>query len=305
MGTRFITCFVTAHQKICVCILLLISLICSPSSLSLDQIVIVKPPEENDHKLDYTYEVLEQALKITESKFGGYNIQHTQVEMVRKRQFEELVTGRLLNVIISPPLPGVEKKAHRVQFPVNKGLGSYRLFFLMKENQASLNKVTTLEQLKEIPTGQGAHWTFTTVLQTNNFNVVTGASYSQLYSMLEYGRFVTFSRGLNEIYQEYQVLINKYPNLVIDNGIITFSYLPSYFYVSLEHQVIATRLREGLIMLHNSGDLDFIFNKYHAENIKRANIGNRKLFVFDNPNVTPAMYQADKPYVIDLGLKID
>ena len=279
--------------------------ILSKSVFGLDDITVVKPPDENDHKLDYTYEVMELALKVTEPNFGGYTLQHSAVEMVRKRQFEELATGNLLTVIISPPIPGVQKMAHRVQFPVNLGLGSYRMFFIMKESQAILNKVTTLEELKKIPTGQGAHWTFTTVLQANNFDVVTGTNYIQLFNMLEFGRFVTFSRGINEIYQEYNTLKSKYPNLAIDNKIITFSYLPSYFYVSLKHPKIAKRLYEGLLMIHESGDLIKIFNKYHSENIERAKIPNRKLFVFDNPNVSPSMFSHDKPYLIDLGLDIE
>jgi len=170
---------------------------------------------------------------------------------------------------------------------------------MIEENKHLTKNIETVEQLKLLSAGTDNQWSTTIILRENNFNLVLGAHYPTLFKMLANKRFQTFPRGLNEIYLELERFQSTYPNLIADEHVAVFMYLPGYFYVSQKAPRIAERIEYGLIKMFESGDFDEYFYRYFGEDVKRAKLEQRKIFYLDNTNLSPDMYENDKKYLMD------
>jgi len=110
--------------------------------------------------------------------------------------------------------------------------------------------------------------------------------------MLSYNRFDAFSRGANEILDEYQSRNKTYPDLVIEKNIALFYQLPMYFWFANTNEgaILAKRVSEGMHKMIEDGTYDNIFSRYFGNAIKRLNLANRRIFKIKNPflsNKTP------------------
>lgn len=263
--------------------------------------VIVHKAEENlrgdDH---YPLELLRAAMSVTQDKYGAIDVRRSHYPMSRLRTVREMNTGNTVNVMVTPPALEWDSKTLRVQFPIARGFLSYRLFLIKEKFLPQLHAVSSLEELKEIPTGSGTHWSLTRVFTQNGFNTVLGVGDNSLVDMLKNERFITFSRGLNEVFTEHEKMKPKIPDIAIDTKYLLYTHMPTYFYVSSKHPELAERIKEGLIILHDSGELDAIFESYHGDSLRRANLKGREVIQIPNPNISPADFEHDKKYVLQL-----
>ncbi|SMF00050.1 hypothetical protein SAMN02745866_00010 [Alteromonadaceae bacterium Bs31] len=267
-------------------------------SIAIDIAVANRPHTHNDKRFDYSYRLLELALNVTQESYGPYLLKRSDLTMFRDRQFKEIKEGRLLNVMVSPPKPGGTGKALRVKFPIQKGIGSIRLFFVLEDNVDLLSKVETIEDLRQFTIGANDQWSTTVALRNDKFNVVAGESYLYLFQMLQARRFQLFPRGLNEIYTEHKNFKNNIPNLTIDEHIAIVSYLPSYFYVSPTAPRLAERLETGLKILFENGALDAIFNEFYGGVIKKAQLDKRRVLYMTNTSIGPEMLAFDRRFIL-------
>gem|GEM_PF-274387 len=264
----------------------------------IDVLTANRPHNEKDRRLDYSYELLALALEVTKEVYGDYELHRTELLMSRERQYRELLSGNLLNVMVSPPKPGWGSNVIRVKFPIQKGIASFRLAFVMEKNRHLLRGVSTLEDFRSVTLGANFHWSTTIVLRASGLRVVAGESYLSLFDMLEIGRFQLFPRGLNEIYPELEEFEKTIPGLIIEDHTAMVMYLPSYFYVSPETPRIAERLEVGLRIASRKGAFDKLFNKHFGDVVKRANLDKRKLIYLENPNIQLSMLEDDMPYLL-------
>lgn len=266
---------------------------------AMDVAVITRPQTDTDRRLDYSYDMLEAALKITEEEYGPYQVKLADIPMVRDRQFAELLRGDKLNVTISPPKPGWEQ-ATRIPYPLQRGIASYRLLLVNKKDQNMFANVSSVNEIKSYRYGADTHWSTTLILKHHGFNVVIGPNYNTLFKMLSLGRFDVFPRGANEIFDEMEFNSPIYPNLTIEPNIALFMYLPTYFYVSPQHPRLAERIHKGIFLAHESGALDVVYNRHFANNLRLAQLHKRKIFIVENNNLLDGMYEHDKPYLLRL-----
>ncbi len=260
-------------------------------------IAVGQDPKVEHHE----FALLEAALRATEPDFGPFSLKYHSEAFSRNRALREIEKGRPVNIGVSPVKPQWNELLARVDIPVKKGIWSYRVFILLQENKDLLQTVNSPEKLKSIPTGVGAQWAFRKVLEEGGFNnVVTGLSTPNLYKMLSLGRFVTFSRGVEEAARELQEFGADHPGLVIDEHVMLYVYLPSYFYVSPQFPKIAERVRVGLERIFESGEYDEIFKEYVGDVVKEYRLNQRRVFILDNPNLSPKARERDKPYLLPL-----
>jgi len=265
----------------------------------IDVLIANRPHNDQDKRLDYSYELLAIALEVTKDVYGDYELNRSELSMSRERQYRELLSGNLLNVMVSPPKPGWGYNVIRVKLPIQKGIASFRLAFVMEKNRHLLRKVSTLDDLRGVTFGANFHWSTTIVLRANGLRVVAGESYLSLFDMLRMGRFQLFPRGLNEIYPELEEFQKSIPGLIVEDHTAMVMYLPSYFYVSPETPGIAERLEVGLRIASRKGALDKLFNQYFGDVVKKANLDKRKLIYVENPNIQPSMLEDDMPYLLE------
>jgi hypothetical protein len=249
------------------------------------RVITLRPLSDKDTRYVYPEILLKEILKVTEESYGEAILVRAKSTFSRERTKLVLKTGTLLHVMAEAPKPGWEEDLLPVRIPIRKGIQGYRLFLIDKRNQAALGKVETLKQLMKYSTGSGAQWSTRRVMEEAGFKVATGPDYEGLFRMLMAGRFITFGRGINEIYSEYEAHSKQFPNMAIENQLAVFIPLPTYFFVSPTKPELAKRIEEGLNTLITNGDFDKIFWRHNRTVIEAANLKERRIFKLPNPNL--------------------
>ncbi len=87
----------------------------------------------------YADKLLRLALELSKKKYGDYCIAQQSQSTVIRRQLLELADGRL-SVAVSMPMPEWLAEAKVVQFPIMRGLASYRMFLSNSKNTEMLSE---------------------------------------------------------------------------------------------------------------------------------------------------------------------
>lgn len=248
---------------------------------------------------EYSDRLLKVALELSEEAFGPYVIAQQPEQTVIRRNLLELETGNNLSVATSMPTPEWLNRAQVVQFPIMRGMASYRMFFARQSDLDKLNEVDSLEALKAYTVGQGPGWSTGKILEDNGFEVVYGGPYDTLLPMLTAGRFQLLMRGVYEIVPELDTYESVLPDLGVVEGFAVFTYLPMYFFVSKQQPELAERLQYGLEKAHASGDLDELFEQYFGEMMELLDLQTRKIFTLPNTNIDSSYFEQDSPYLLD------
>ena len=267
-------------------LLMLVSLPSISITYATEVVLVNRPLSAEDKRYDYPHKLLANIFRITEAQYGPARVKRAHQEMARDRTLIELENGLDIHVIAEAPKPDWEKRLIPVRIPIRKGIQGYRTFLILQKNQSMLSKITSLEQLKKIPTGSGKQWSTTRVLEENGFDVIKGTNYEGLFAMLIRERFVTFGRGINEIEVEYEVHKEKSPELAIEEDLLLYIPLPTYFFVTPTKPKLAKRIEQGLLAMIKDGSFNALFTEEYGELIKRANLSKRRMFSINNPNLT-------------------
>jgi ABC-type amino acid transport substrate-binding protein len=152
---------------------------------------------------------------------------------------------------------------------------------------SKFEKINTLDELKAIPVGLHKGWVTTKLFNLNAFNVIETGHFEGLFLMLNRYRFDYIPRGVYEVYDELASRQDVLKDIVVEPTIALFIPTMSYVNVSPTDPKIAKRLASGLLQLQNNGELKKILHKYYGNDIKRANLKNRKVFEINHPNFSP------------------
>lgn len=244
------------------------------------------PPESaTDVRYNYHWEILQAALEATVGKYGPYQFTPS-IAMNEDRQLYEIRKNRgLLTVMIREASEENEKTLIPVRIPIDRNLLSYRVLLIDKKNSDLLSKVSSLEDLKKITLGQGQGWGDVDILQAAGFKVVTEMEYDKIFQRLMVGNFIGFPRGVTEVIEEYQQRKQRMQNMVIEDTLLLYYPLPTYFWFpnTAIGKSQAQRVDEGMNLLLDNGEYEKIFQKYHASLITRLHLKDRKIFRIDNP----------------------
>jgi hypothetical protein len=96
-----------------------------------------------------------------------------------------------------------------------------------------------------------------------------------------------FPRGISEIFTEYRDQKSNMSNLHIEDKLALYIPLPTYFFVTPKRPLLAKRISEGLEAMIKDGSFDHFFMQEYGEAIRAAKLGERKIFVLNNPQLTP------------------
>ncbi|MCW9035927.1 MAG: transporter substrate-binding domain-containing protein [Rhodospirillales bacterium] len=191
-----------------------------------------------------------------------------------------------MTIFVTPTRREWEEKTIPIRIPIRKGLLGYRLFLIRDGAQSKFSQIKDVQELKNMRVGSGAQWSTTKALQELGFSVTGGTDYEGLFTMLNFGRFDYFPRGVNEIFNEFDTRKIKFPMMQIEEKLALYLPLPTYFFVTPKRPDLAIRLQKGLMGMVADGTLDKLFYEYHGEFLDRANLQNRKIFSLANPDLT-------------------
>lgn len=267
--------------------LTLLSLLFSMTSHATERILINHPDSYDDSRYDYPKRLLERILEVTVGSYDPVIVDTNGLSMSRDRALNALIEGKQLHVMAEAPKPEWNKQLLCVRIPIRKGIQGYRIFLTKNEFKPVLSSITSFEEFKALPTGSGVQWSTTRVLEEAGFNVVKGVDYEGLFGMLIRNRFMTFGRGINEVFTEYEERHSKLNDLAIDDRFVLFIPLPTYFFVTPTRPDLHKRIEIGMLSLIHSGEFDAIFEAEFGQLIEQAKLNERIPFSIPNPNLTP------------------
>jgi hypothetical protein len=255
-----------------------------------DIVLYEKGQSALDSRVKYKNELIRQALIHTESDFGPFKFLTTAPVLNTIQAMKQIKTGKILNVFIALTTPDWELYSIPIRIPIRKGLLSYRLLLIHKDDLGLYANIKTLEQLKSLTVGLQLGWTTRLIMEKSGFDIITGTSYDGLFHMLNNKRFHYIPRGVNEIYGEIEARESNLHNLMIEPNLALYINSPTYIFVSKKYPELAKRLEIGMERMVENGTLDRLFTEYYNDNIQKADLKTRHIIEIPNdflPYKTP------------------
>lgn len=272
------------------CIVFYVALAAGNVSASTLVVVYPRSVSNTDSQYLYDYALLRLALEKTRDEFGPYELRPSIVGMTQARSAEEIIAGTgTIHIFARSTSLEQESRMLPIRIPLDKGLISYRIFLIRKEDQPKFSAVRTLDDLRKLSVGSFTTWVDTQILRDNHFKVITGESYEGLFRMLVANRFDFFSRGVDEAYREYDERKKLLPTMAVEESLLLYFPTTRYFFVqrSPQGEELAKRVETGLNLMIKDGSFDAHFQKYKAALIARAHLKTRRLLRIPNPYLSP------------------
>jgi hypothetical protein len=252
------------------------------------ELEVIRPLPEapGDTRYDHYWQLLAQALTITEPDFGPFRLHEATLPMTEPRALAELEAGRGgITVLVHGNVADYEQRLLPIRFPLDKGLLGYRVFLIRSDMQPKLDLVGGLDDLRRYSIGQGREWGDVTILRAAGLTVVEGSSYEGLFPMLAAGRFQLFSRSVVEVGEELARVKPGYPELAIERHLMLFYPLTRYFYVTRlpAGNALARRLSAGLERMLKIGLFDRMFDAFKSPFNDQIGFRDRLLMRVSNP----------------------
>lgn len=239
-------------------------------------------------------------LAIEKSGRGGEFTHNVRNESLTETRLVESVKSGSITVMWAGTQKEYEEQLLPIRIPLFKGLLGHRIFIIRQGDQSKFDRVKTLDDLRQIPLGQGREWGDTVVLKAANLNVVAPLKYESLFHMLDGGRFDAFPRAVHEPWSE--VTSRPDLNLTIEKRILLVYPFAMYFFVSKDNHELAEVIEQGMRNAIADGSYDDIFfaNPVIKDALDRANLQERKVFRLSNPNMSPLTPFDDKSLWLNL-----
>lgn len=279
MKTRGITALLAAQLLACVAL----------HARAVDAVIFDRAVSPADYRREYSRALLQQVMERTVPQFGSYTIDYADAHMERPRLLEALKQGALVNVTAYPADAKWLKALLSVPVPTDMGLQSWRIALIDARQQDKMRKLALPDGLKQLTAGVGTVWVTRASLRDNGFRHVTGSNYSGLFDMLMAGRFDYFPRGVNEIFQEYDLRRAAFPQLAVEDSIVLHDQIPSLFFVSPRHPRLHQRISAGMEMLLQDGTLERFVLLHHRAFLQRAKLCKRRRIELPNRDIDQAM----------------
>lgn len=260
--------------------LIAITLVCISSiNLAAQTSLVVK--DVADPKEMLLLDILKLVIKKSGNE-GNYQFDGREL-VITEARLASMVRDGELSVMWAGIQQSYEEDLLPIRIPVLKGLLGHRIFIIRKGDQSKFDQVTTLEQLKQIPLGQGRFWGDTAILKHNNLNVVDPVKYQSLVYMLEGGRFDFFPRAVYEPWAEVKNF--KELDLTVEKSILLIYPFGMYYYVKKGNEQLAADIRQGFENAWADGSYDELFFNHPMirDALSNANLGARKVFRLENP----------------------
>lgn len=253
---------------------------------------IVSYPWYGERNLFYDYyykDVLTLALKKSTDKFGEFEINEVSGGVPQGQMIRLIQQSNVVNLFWTMTSKEREERLLPIRFPIFKGLLGCRVFLIKKNNQHLFDNMTNPEQLKKLVAGQGSDWPDTTILESNQFNLITAQEYINLFAMLKKQRFDYFPRALHEAVVE----ADKHPELAIERRFLLKYDSPFFFFVSKENTRLAERLEYGLNKAQKDGSFDELFRSHTMSKgiFNQLSLNNREVIHLKNPLLSKATEQ--------------
>ncbi|AWB65248.1 hypothetical protein C2869_01765 [Saccharobesus litoralis] len=236
----------------------------------------------------YEYQLLKLALEKTRNTHGNFtlNIHPNIANLSYTRLKVEVENNAYENLIYKESASNeVIDNYAAVQFPVDLGAVGYRIGLASEESKQKLKNINNKQDVMDVSIIQGRGWLDGEILRNHGFKVHEGRSIEGLFYMAANNRADIFPIGSYELKREY----DKYKyieGLTYDESICIYYPLPKFYVTNKQNTKLAQRVLTGLQAAYATGEVRALWDQFFLEKIKFANLGQRKIFKFDNPMIS-------------------
>lgn len=266
----------------------------------IDEIRYEAGQSSNDVRMQFKLELLNMAMTKTKDTYGDYRIVNKAPQLNTFRAMNLMQSGESLNVFIAVTNNEWEEKTIPIRIPVRRGLLNYRLLLIYKDSMAAFEKIGSLKELLKRKVGSKHGWSSTPILTHSGFKVIKVSEYDGLFQMLDVHRFDFLPRGVNEIYDEFAQKKETLQNILIEPNLALHIPSATYVFVSPKFPKLAKRIEKGLDTMVADGSLKSLVDRYYREDLKKADLTNRKVIHIENPFLPPNTPLGRKELWIDI-----
>lgn len=235
----------------------------------------------------YHAKVLERAIAVT-PEFGENKVVPHPQPMPQARQILTIRNGDA-HVMWTVTTDEREKLMIPVRLPLLQGFAGYRVLVIQKGKQPDFPVSITTDQLRKLSSVQGNDWPDRTILLANGFDV-HGADWSDWFSsmfiMVQRGVVDTFPRNIIEVHNDLARHKDKDVQLEQHHLLRYPNY--EFFFVSPSTPELATRIRQGLIRMLESGEMRelFLAHESHKKAVNLVAAPVRQVHELTNPSLS-------------------
>lgn len=234
----------------------------------------------------YALALLTAALERTP---GRYQLQATPVPMAQSRALLAIEhDSKSVQVMWTMTTREREARLLPIRIPIYRGLIGWRVLLQRSADAEQLATVENLDELKRFSFGQRHDWPDTAILRANGLKVVTSQHYRGLFQMLAAGRFDLFPREVVVAWQEQARAAESGLALSIDNHLLLHYPTAFYFFTSRNRPDLAADIERGLEAMIADGSFRRLFEQYHGDTLRQANLHKRRIIELHNPDLPPA-----------------
>ena len=253
------------------------------NTYALTTVRIAAPQTKHDKRFQHKHDVINTALKLTETEYGAFIIKSELPLLQGKRMIDGVAKGDIINISIGPYNKDWDKNTLTIPVPIRGGALSYRLLLIHKKDIERYQHVKTIDDLKGFNAGVLSRWTTKELLQNQKLPMIDSNHYSGLFVMLNNHRFDYIARGVYEIFDELVTYGGQLNNIIIEPSLAIYAPTYTLIYVSPNYPKLAERLHKGLLLMVENGDLKRIFKQYYGDSVKKSNIENRTILHLTPP----------------------
>ena len=244
----------------------------------------------------YEREVLEAALKATQANYGEWSLLEDKTDYPAAADEASVFSKKGFDIFGT--VAGNTKLADEPKIlipqPLMKGLLGYRILIIRAADKAKFAAIKSPAQLQSLRMGIPATWADAELFRQNGYKVEEKGSFDDLFARLENNEFDYVTFGANEVSGVFAERAAKSGKLIIEPSLLVFYPFPLVFYVNPDNKALAERVEQGLLAIQANGELDAIFNRYFAADLKQVDLPARSMITLKNP-ILPAEMAGFKP----------
>jgi hypothetical protein len=245
-----------------------------------DTLVITHPRAESvsDERSNYPLRMLELALQ----KSGlAFRLQAAKQTMPQSRAVLQLASNLDISVMWSMTSRQRERELLPIRIPLDMGLLGWRIFLIRQSQQERFSTIAHLQDLQKFTAVQGHDWPDTEILRNSGLKVESNPHYEFLFTMLAKGLVDYFPRSVLEIWDEEKK--HGGLGLAIEQSVVLQYPTALYYFVNKNNTKLASTIENGLRLAIKDGSFAQLFNQFHADIMRSANLNTRRRILLPNP----------------------
>jgi hypothetical protein len=205
--------------------------------------------------------------------------------MEQGRATTELRRGQLIDVYWMGTSNQREQSLHAIPIPLDRGLLGFRRLIIRADSISVFAEIEAPDDLKKLTACQGLDWPDVEILRASNFRVIEASGFEGMYKQLVGGRCDYLPRGLFEAMPELEQRKERYPTLMIFDGVLIHYPFTVYFFVNPKNEQLAQWITKGLERMIDSGEFQrFMVTHPLMNHLFPLEEKVRPALIFDIPN---------------------